>query len=165
MKFETELLEHNILSDILGRVRDKRSIVILTGGYIEFCISRIIDEKLKNHKKINDDNRSFPLSVKLILLNEINLISDGLLKSLDAFRRLRNRAAHDAIFKINNAELIQICKHIEIDIEERSKSATKDSVFTEYLPITCLSLISELKNQNTKIIEKYTTPAHWHREE
>ena len=43
-----------------------RSLVIITHGFIELFLNRIIDEKCKHGKKsITSNNRDFPLSVPL----------------------------------------------------------------------------------------------------
>ena len=75
----------------INRVQQhNRSLVIITQGFIELFINRIIDKKLKHGKKrITSNNRDFPLSVKLTLLNELNHIDDKMYSVLNAFRKIR----------------------------------------------------------------------------
>jgi hypothetical protein len=76
-----------------------RSLVIIANGYIELFINALIDGKCKNGKKrITKNNRDYPFSVKLTLLNELNILDETLFQILDNFRKTRNRAAHDASF-------------------------------------------------------------------
>ncbi|RLB93574.1 MAG: hypothetical protein DRH50_07755 [Deltaproteobacteria bacterium] len=55
-------------------------------------------------KRITKNTRDFPLSVKLTLLNDLNFLDDTLFQILDKFRKIRNRAAHEASFAITTAE-------------------------------------------------------------
>jgi hypothetical protein len=81
-----------------------RSTVLITCGYIELLAEILISEKCKNRTKIEEDRRSYPFSAKLLLLNEIGAIEDSLYRHLDRFRKLRNQAAHDAIFLISDTD-------------------------------------------------------------
>ncbi len=162
MAHDTQNLQHSVLAAVLGKVNDERSIIILTGGFIEFCLARLIEAKLKYHKKILSDTRSYPFSTQLILLNELSLISDKLFRSLDDFRKLRNKAAHDAIFKVSEKDLQNICTHIQIDLKQRSRVNAPQSVFDNPVRMTCLRIILKLFEEHFEILSKSTTPASWH---
>jgi hypothetical protein len=81
-----------------------RSLVLIASGYIELLTEVLISEKCKNRKIIENDRRSYPFAAKLLLLNEVGVIEDSLYLWLDQFRKLRNRAAHDAIFSIGDSD-------------------------------------------------------------
>jgi len=82
-----------------------RSLVMIAHGYIELFLNSIIDAKCKHGKKrITKNTRDFPLSVKLTLLNELSLLDDKLFQVLDKFRKIRNRAAHEASFSITTED-------------------------------------------------------------
>ena len=80
---------------------NNRLLVLVTHGFIELLVNALIDHYLKNSKKVTNDGRSYPHSTKLLLLNEVGIIDDNLYKVFNWFRKLRNRAAHQPIFKVN----------------------------------------------------------------
>jgi hypothetical protein len=82
-----------------------RGLVILKAASVELLVNALIDARCKHSKQITDNSRDFPLSVKLILLHELGITSDKQHRLLDLFRRLRNRAAHDALFEVSDADL------------------------------------------------------------
>ena len=84
---------------------NNRLLVLVTHGFIELLINALIDHYLKNSKKVTNDGRSYPHSTKLLLLNELGIIDDNLYKVFNWFRKLRNRAAHQPIFKVNKDDL------------------------------------------------------------
>ena len=88
----------------LKKVEDnQRSLVIVTHGFIELLINTIIDAHCKHgRRKITSNRRDYPQSVKLVLLNELNVLDDRLYNILDWFRRLRNRAAHEPFFELTS---------------------------------------------------------------
>ena len=90
------------LTDVEGNTRD---LVIVTHGFIELMVNVLIDQHCKNAKAINKDAKSFSLSAKLLLLNEMGLINSKTFKTLDWFRKLRDKAARKPIFKITKNEL------------------------------------------------------------
>ena len=64
----------------LHKVEDNdRSLVVVSHGFIELLINTIIDAQLKHGKrKITNNNRDYPHSVKLVILNELNIIDNKL---------------------------------------------------------------------------------------
>jgi hypothetical protein len=59
----------------LGRVKNEhRMLILLTSGFIELLVNALIDAHCKNSKKINDSNRDYTLSVKLVLLHEMGIL-------------------------------------------------------------------------------------------
>ena len=87
---------------------DHRSLVLVTNGFLELLVETLIRARCRNHKKILDDSRSYSYSAKLLLLNEVNAISDTSYRNFEWFRKLRNRAAHDPFFTVSVAELPDI---------------------------------------------------------
>jgi hypothetical protein len=83
-------------------------LILVTSGFLELLVNAVIDEKCKNAKKINENNRDYPFSVKLVLLNEMGLMSDGSFGNINWLRKVRNRAAHDAFFRVSSQELSQL---------------------------------------------------------
>lgn len=124
-----------------------RSLVIITHGYIELLLNSIIDVKCKHGKaRITKHNRDFPLSVKLTLLNELGIVDDTLFKILDKFRKIRNRAAHEASFSISTEEWKVLNNGLSRFIPGESKIKPND------LSHFCKLLIGAIWNENLDIV-------------
>ena len=103
----------------LSKVRDnQRSLVLITNGFLELLVETLIRAKCKNAKRITDDHRSYSYATKLLLLNEIGVIPDWRFQLFDAFRKLRNRAAHDAFFEVPQSEIDQLCAKTDTESED-----------------------------------------------
>jgi len=85
-----------------------RLLVLVTHGFLELLVNALVDHYLKNSKKVTNDERLYPHSTKLLILNELGIIDDNLYKVFNWFRKLRNRAAHQPLFKLTKDDL----KHI-----------------------------------------------------
>lgn len=92
---------------------DEQLLVIVTHGFIELLLNVIVEAKCKRAKKIKD-SRDYPHSVKLVLLNEIDLIKNPFFEILDWFRRLRNRAAHEPFFTLSDNDRSYIDKTLRL---------------------------------------------------
>lgn len=84
---------------------DPRVNVLVAHGLIELFTNAIVDAKCRNGKRITEDSRGYSHSIKLVILNELGLLSDRQLTLYDWFRKLRNRAAHDALFEVSASDL------------------------------------------------------------
>ena len=126
---------------------NQRSLVIITYGYVELLLNRIIDEKCKNGKKrINRDNRNFPVSVKLVMLHELDHIDNKMYKVLDGFRKIRNQAAHEAYFTIKGKDWKILNSGLDRFIPEESKTKPNDLLHF------CKLLIGAIWNENLDIV-------------
>jgi hypothetical protein len=96
---------HKVLKELAEEQHNHRHCVMLMHGFIELLINALIEAKCRNAAKIVSNNRDYPHSVKLLLLHELRVISDSQYKMYDWFRKLRNRAAHAALFEITNEDL------------------------------------------------------------
>lgn len=124
-----------------------RSLVIIANGFIELFINKIIDEKCKNGKKrITKSNRDYPLSVKLTLLNELNILDKSLFQILDNFRKIRNRAAHEALFSITTVEWEILNKGLDRFIPGESERKPDN------LAHFCKLLIGSIWNENLDVV-------------
>jgi len=88
------------LAEIKSVDHSPRFQTIVTHGVLELLVNTLIEHRCKHGNKIIERTRDYPQSVKLVLLNETGLISDFYYKLLDAFRDLRNKAAHQAQFNL-----------------------------------------------------------------
>lgn len=96
----------------IGRVRnDPRLLILVSHGVLELLVNNLIDLKCKNAKRIASDSRGFPHAARLLILNEIGVISDTQLRVYDAFRKLRNRAAHEPLFAIKTEDFAAFAEH------------------------------------------------------
>lgn len=93
----------------LGRVRhDARLVVLVANGVIELFVNAIVEARCRNGRTITSDSRGYPLSAKLIILNEIGAMPDREFRLYDWFRRIRNRAAHDPLFEVTSGDLAHL---------------------------------------------------------
>jgi hypothetical protein len=79
-----------------------RSQVIITSGNLELLVNTLMETKCKHGKKMSG-KRDY--GIKLMYLNEVGVISDDEFTYLDAFRDLRNEAAHARQFNLT-AEML-----------------------------------------------------------
>ena len=113
-----------------------RMLILISHGFIELLINALIDNHLRNCKIISDDGRSYPHSVKLLILNELSLLSDKNFILLNRFRKLRNDAAHMAIFKVKKSVLSQF----------EVAGADDEKLFN-----LCVKIIVTIWNSNTSV--------------
>ncbi|ELE6591612.1 hypothetical protein NDJ14_16980 [Vibrio alginolyticus] len=93
----------------LSIVKDNtRLLILVTNGFLELLVNRLIETKTKNAKKISSNGQSFPYATKLLILNEIGIISDDDYKVFEWFRKLRNKSAHLPVFEVTKNELKQL---------------------------------------------------------
>jgi hypothetical protein len=156
-KRNSDVLE-SFFKELIAVEEHHRSLVIIAYGYIELFLNSIIDEKCKflnsiidekckhGKKRITKNNREFPLSVKLTLLNEMGILDDTLFRILDKFRKIRNRAAHEPSFSITTAEWQILNDGLDRFIPEESKRKPND------LAHFCKLLIGAIWNENLDIV-------------
>lgn len=101
VKVELIPIFHNI--NKVGQ--DPRSVLILTNALLEMLVDIIIKHKVKNGKKVLQNNIDFSYSAKLLIINEVGLINDKYYKILESLRKLRNKAAHDPVFILTKSSL------------------------------------------------------------
>lgn len=109
---------------LLLQLEDVRSIILVAHGYLELLVSCIVDSKCKHAKRIKENGRDFSHSSKLILLSEAEHIDDDLFEELDAFRKLRNRAAHEPFFEISDCEFSSLGVKTKEDLRKRAVNLT-----------------------------------------
>jgi hypothetical protein len=82
----------------------------------------LIKKKAKNGKKIVKDTRTYSYSTQILILNELEIISDKEYEVLNWFRKLRNKAAHEALFQITYKDLSQInLDNKKVDVSDFTK--------------------------------------------
>ncbi len=84
--------------------------------------------------------------MKLILLHELRVIDDSDLRVLTRFRKLRNRAVHEAHFEITSN-----------DLEIFKKTSFADSEFY----VKCMVVLATLWNQNQKLFSEHFFLSIW----
>ena len=145
-KKNNDVLE-SFFNELIAVKEHHRSLVIIAHGYIELFLNSIINEKCKHGKtRITKNHRDFPLSVKLTILNELGIMDDTLFQILDYFRKIRNRAAHDASFSITFDDWQLLNQGLDRFIPEESKVKPND------LAHFCKLLIGTLWNENLDIV-------------
>jgi hypothetical protein len=82
-----------------------RILVLITNALLEMLIDILILKRLKNKKIILSNKQIYSYSLKLVLLNEKEVIPDKLFVQFEVFRILRNKAAHQVSFSIIDIDL------------------------------------------------------------
>jgi hypothetical protein len=152
---KTAQTQNNTGSDILSMFFNEleivkgndRSLILVTHGFVELLLNTIIDVKCKQGKeKITANNRDYPHSVKLVLLHELNLLDKQLYQILDGFRKIRNRAAHEPLFKITDSDFSFLNPCLERFIQGESKYRPNN------LHHFCHLLFDTIWNENLDIL-------------
>jgi hypothetical protein len=100
-----------VLKELADQQRNPRHCIILMHGFIELLVNTLVVAHCKHGSKIVSTSRDYPHSVKLLLLHEIHVITDSHFDALNWFRKLRNRAAHDALFEVTPNDLLPFKDH------------------------------------------------------
>ena len=157
---KTENLQSDILMGILSTVKDDRALVLLTHGYLELAVTRIIDRKCKNASRITSDTRGYPYSVRIVLLHELGLLTDSIFIALDRFRKIRNRAAHEPYFKLRKDQLKLIVEHYEKD-RNPGPAQPHTLPYSANIRTVCLCLVAMIFKEHSEIINEAFTPERW----
>jgi len=94
-----------MISQIVRLKDEPRLLILVAHGFVELMVNALIDNKLKNAKRITSDGRGFPHSTKLLLLHEVGVLDDEQYRVFSWFRKLRNRAAHEPLFELTPQDL------------------------------------------------------------
>jgi hypothetical protein len=106
MKKGKEIIELIPIFHNINKVgQDSRSVFILTNALLEILVDILIENKIKNGKKVLQNNIDFSYAAKILLINEVELINDNYYHILECLRKLRNKAAHDPLFDLKKEDL------------------------------------------------------------
>ena len=119
-------VESNLLLGVMKELNAlegyPRMQVFITHGFLELLANTLIKKKAKNGKKIVKDTRTYSYSTQILILNELEIISDKEYEVLNWFRKLRNKAAHEALFQITYKDLSQInLDNKKVDVSDFTK--------------------------------------------
>ncbi len=81
-----------------------RLLVLVGNGFLEVLVSTLVKYKLKRGTSVSADSRTYTYSVKLTLLHEAGILTDKEFTTLDWYRSIRNRAAHEPLFRIETED-------------------------------------------------------------
>jgi hypothetical protein len=144
-KIPDKIIE-SFFNDIDSVKHKPRFQIIVTGGYLELLVNTLIEHKCKNN-----GSKKFNYANKLVLLHEIGIISGGEFETLNAFRDLRNEAAHVAQFTLTD-EMIAPFK----DNFRRNKL---EHLFgKENFQQLCHMVLGGFWNAHTEIFHPYFNP-------
>jgi hypothetical protein len=122
-----------------------RVVVLVSHGFVELLVNALVDKRCKQGKRINSNSRDFAHSGKLIILHEIGVLSDERYKCLDAFRNLRNKAAHDPVFRLSKTDLQVIKQDTGFDQPEEIHDI-------------CQALVADLWNEHADVFGNIFAP-------
>ncbi len=102
-KFNEKLNIISLFRKLGENENDEFKLIILVNTLLELLVNILVKEKIKNNKVV--EGNEYTYAIKLVILNEKNIINDVLFKEIEILRKIRNRAAHEPIFHLNNDEL------------------------------------------------------------
>lgn len=93
--------------DEFGSVKgNDRHYILVLNGFFEMLVNVLIKEKLKGSAKIVKR----PYATRLLIIYTTNLITENLYNALNVINKIRNRAAHDPLFKVEKSDLLTLPK-------------------------------------------------------
>jgi len=125
---------------------NSRVVTLVAHGFIELMVNALVEAHCKNHQKISSNRRDYPHATKLLVLHELGILSDDRYRELDRFRDVRNRAAHDAVFRISADELsfVELPSAIaELGANDRSSTGRAARFYN-----ACMILIGKFWNEH-----------------
>ena len=126
-----------VLSELEHYRENPRFLLILTCSFAELLVGTLLEARCKDGKKINDNARDFPFSVRLTLLYEMGLLHELHFSWLNWLRKLRNDAAHKADFRFTANRMPEW---------GGPEHKTTDKLFS-----LCANVLCILWNQNTEL--------------
>jgi hypothetical protein len=136
---------HRVLRELGEQQDNHRHCVVLMHSFLELLLNTLIEAKCRNAERIVSNTRDYPQSVKLVLLHELGIISDAQFRVYDWFRKLRNSAAHKALFEVKTKDL----QPIEgTQFEEPKK-----------LALLCVSIFVDLWNEHVELFSPKFSPS------
>lgn len=81
-----------------------RLLVLVGNGFLEVLINTLVRHKLKRGEVAAADSRTYTYAVRLTLLHEAGVLTDKEFSTLDWYRSIRNRAAHEPLFYIEDQD-------------------------------------------------------------
>jgi hypothetical protein len=138
----------------IDSVRHKpRFQIIVTSGYLELLVNTLIEHKCKSN-----GSKKFNYAPKLVLLHEMGIISKDEFEILNAFRELRNEAAHVAQFTLT-AQMIAPFK------ASFKRNKSKQLFGIENFQRICHLTLGEFWNAHTTVFHPYFNPEQIEEEE
>src|SRR6267378_978861 len=95
----------DVLTEFFKHQQNPRAALLVAHGFIELLVNTLINARCNNARTIAENERDFSHSAKLVLLHEIGAIDHDWYARLNLLRKIRNRAAHDPSFEVNNQDL------------------------------------------------------------
>ncbi len=91
--------------DEFGSVKgNDRHYILVINGFFEMLVNLLIKENLKGSSKIVKRH----YATRLLFIYTTNLITEDLYNALNVINKIRNRAAHNPLFKVEKSDLISL---------------------------------------------------------
>ena len=146
--------KRDLLYEIFGELRkvqdNTRSLIVITNSFLELLATTLTQHKTRNAKTILNDTRTYSYAVQLTILNELGLLDNTTYKLLNRFRKLRNKAAHDASFEIMTAD----ANFIERNLAPVKKYFLDLPQIAGFV-YTCQRVIMVAWNRHATLFQKY----------
>lgn len=95
-------IENSLWNRVVKEIRriedEHRLVVILSHGFVDMMVNAMIAKTCRHQKQIVKDTRQWNHAAKLVLLNEMKVLTDHHYRLLKWFNTLRNEFAHQPLF-------------------------------------------------------------------
>jgi hypothetical protein len=137
-----------VMREVLDTTTDPRVAILVAHGLVELMINVLIEERCKNGKKIVNDTRGFPHSVRLLILHENGVLADSWYELRNRFRKLRNDAAHQPFFTVDKGQLMHVAEPWERDLpKDLNADRPSDSI-----GLLCGSIVQSLWQNHREVL-------------
>lgn len=144
-----------LLNETLDRHTDPRVVVFVTHALVELMVNTLIENKCKHGKKITSDSRGFSHAAKLVILNELGIVDDISYQVLDRLRKLRNDAAHDPFFEVQESRIRSIAEPIEGHAPDIPEGWTRVS---DDLGLLCANIVQSFWGRHKDVLGPVFAP-------
>ena len=101
-----------------------RLVVLVGNGFLEILINTLVKHKLKRGKEVSADWRTYTYAAQLTLLYEAGFLTDKEFSTLDWYRSIRNRAAHEPLFDIDESDFARLGNPAYAGLDKLSRLTT-----------------------------------------
>ena len=131
-----------LLDEVRSSAFHPRTTILVAHGLLEFVVNTLVKLKCENSRRILDDSRQYPHSVKCVILHEIQLLYDDELHLLDRFRKLRNDTVHEFHFTVSNDRILAVRGDWPFRLPHEKPINSEQTA--QNLVTLCLSIIAQI---------------------
>ena len=131
-----------LLTNLARSTESPCIVVVVAHGIIELIVNELVRKNCKHSR----DMAKVSHYRKMIILNEMNVLSDTYFACLNCLRQLRNRAVKEPMFKPTSADLRTLATLLDV-------SLPTSGLLTSILVFLCSELVEKLLCHFEKFLE------------